>query len=233
MGHFEKRGNFGGNKRFGGGGFGGGEKPEMHQATCADCGNTCEVPFKPNGKKPVYCRDCFRKEEGGNDFKKFDKPRRDFGGREERPRFEEKRMFEATCSECGNRCEVPFRPSGEKPVYCNNCFAASRGDSPRGDRNESRGGDNFFENKKPEFKKPEVSKAEFDALNSKLDRILKTLEIIQGKKEFVIDKPAAKAEKPAVIAKPVEKPAIAEKPAAKEAKKEKAEKTVNKKKKKA
>jgi hypothetical protein len=24
----------------------------------------CEVPFRPNGKKPVYCRDCFRKEDG-------------------------------------------------------------------------------------------------------------------------------------------------------------------------
>jgi len=33
---------------------------ELHQADCADCGKSCEVPFKPNGRKPVYCRDCFR-----------------------------------------------------------------------------------------------------------------------------------------------------------------------------
>lgn len=32
---------------------------EMHQATCVACRKFCEVPFKPNGKKPVYCRDCF------------------------------------------------------------------------------------------------------------------------------------------------------------------------------
>lgn len=32
---------------------------EMHQATCVSCKKFCEVPFKPNGKKPVYCRDCF------------------------------------------------------------------------------------------------------------------------------------------------------------------------------
>ena len=25
---------------------------EMHKATCADCGNECEVPFKPSGDKP-------------------------------------------------------------------------------------------------------------------------------------------------------------------------------------
>ena len=32
---------------------------EMHQASCVSCKKFCEVPFKPNGKKPVYCRDCF------------------------------------------------------------------------------------------------------------------------------------------------------------------------------
>ncbi|MFH2019910.1 MAG: CxxC-x17-CxxC domain-containing protein [archaeon] len=34
---------------------------EMHKAKCAECGNECEVPFKPIEGKPVYCRDCFRK----------------------------------------------------------------------------------------------------------------------------------------------------------------------------
>ena len=43
-------------------GFGrGGSRPqrEMHQATCAACGATTEVPFRPSGDRPVYCRDCF------------------------------------------------------------------------------------------------------------------------------------------------------------------------------
>jgi CxxC-x17-CxxC domain-containing protein len=31
----------------------------MHSAICASCKKTCEVPFRPNGDKPVYCRDCF------------------------------------------------------------------------------------------------------------------------------------------------------------------------------
>ena len=34
---------------------------EMHKAKCADCGNECEVPFKPTEGKPVYCRDCYQK----------------------------------------------------------------------------------------------------------------------------------------------------------------------------
>ena len=35
-------------------------KREMHKATCADCKNECEVPFKPTEGKPVYCRECYR-----------------------------------------------------------------------------------------------------------------------------------------------------------------------------
>ncbi len=37
------------------------EDRQMHKATCSDCGNECEVPFKPTEGKPVRCRDCFAK----------------------------------------------------------------------------------------------------------------------------------------------------------------------------
>ena len=49
-----------------GGGYGGGEggyargPREMHDATCARCGNQTQVPFRPTGARPVYCSDCFR-----------------------------------------------------------------------------------------------------------------------------------------------------------------------------
>jgi len=33
----------------------------MHKVTCADCGNEAEVPFKPDGERPVYCQDCYKK----------------------------------------------------------------------------------------------------------------------------------------------------------------------------
>ncbi|HLD57392.1 MAG TPA: CxxC-x17-CxxC domain-containing protein [archaeon] len=49
----------------GGGGFGGrrsfGGPREMHDAVCSDCGQQTQVPFKPSGDRPVYCRDCFQK----------------------------------------------------------------------------------------------------------------------------------------------------------------------------
>ena len=34
---------------------------EMHKATCADCKQDCEVPFKPAEGKPVYCKECYAK----------------------------------------------------------------------------------------------------------------------------------------------------------------------------
>lgn len=45
----------------GGGGFSRGARPqrEMFPATCAACGVETEVPFRPSGDRPVYCRDCF------------------------------------------------------------------------------------------------------------------------------------------------------------------------------
>lgn len=63
---------------------------EAHKTTCDGCHAPCEVPFVPNGKKPVYCRNCYKgkdtttsftgqpfsapteytKEDGGSDLKK-------------------------------------------------------------------------------------------------------------------------------------------------------------------
>lgn len=84
-GGFAPRRDFGGRPSFGGdrGGFRGGagagkfgRATELHQAICADCGKSCEVPFKPNGRKPVYCKDCFSRNEGGGES--GSRPARDF-----------------------------------------------------------------------------------------------------------------------------------------------------------
>jgi CxxC-x17-CxxC domain-containing protein len=44
-----------------GGGYDRGPR-EMFSATCASCGREAQVPFRPNGTKPVYCSDCFQKQ---------------------------------------------------------------------------------------------------------------------------------------------------------------------------
>jgi len=35
---------------------------------------------------------------------------------------QEREMFPAVCATCGKDTMVPFQPSGEKPVYCRECF---------------------------------------------------------------------------------------------------------------
>jgi CxxC-x17-CxxC domain-containing protein len=32
-------------------------------------------------------------------------------------------MHKATCAECKKECEVPFKPSQDRPVYCRDCFS--------------------------------------------------------------------------------------------------------------
>jgi CxxC-x17-CxxC domain-containing protein len=34
---------------------------EMHETTCAGCGQTAQVPFIPRDDRPVYCSDCFQR----------------------------------------------------------------------------------------------------------------------------------------------------------------------------
>jgi len=41
----------------------------LHKAICADCKKGCEVPFKPSGERPVYCKECFSKRKRADSFK--------------------------------------------------------------------------------------------------------------------------------------------------------------------
>lgn len=93
------RGGYGGarNDRGGRGGYGNdsGER-ELFSAVCAECGNTCEVPFKPTGDKPVLCGDCFSKDKPG---------RGDRGRRDERPRRDDRRGDRGGRDAMNNRSE--------------------------------------------------------------------------------------------------------------------------------
>lgn len=166
-----------GKRSFGGGGGRDGGRPPMHRATCSECGNSCEVPFKPTGDRPVYCNDCFKKGDNSGasrdrDFNRDSRPSarperpmrfdrsedrnyRDSGFNRDFGRDSKPAMHSAICSECGNTCEVPFKPTGEKPIFCNNCFKKG------GNAGNKGGGEQF--------------KGQLDALNAKLDKILKLL----------------------------------------------------------
>jgi CxxC-x17-CxxC domain-containing protein len=89
---------------------------------------------------------------------------RGFGGGGDRP------MYKATCSNCGKECEVPFRPTQGKPVYCSDCFEkmgnGGRSDAPRQERPDFR----------PSSPVSGPNNAQLEALNVKLDKIISLLE---------------------------------------------------------
>ncbi|MFA6536806.1 MAG: CxxC-x17-CxxC domain-containing protein [Patescibacteria group bacterium] len=167
MGNFDSGRKFGSGNKFGGGGgrsFGGGGGgrsrgfggPSIrHKAICSECGNECELPFRPTGDRPVFCSNCFGKQQdqnqgdsrpssyGFNTEKRYDKPRH--ADRQERQRFD------AVCAKCGATFQLPFRPIPGKTVFCDNCF----------DRPTTKGSCDCGE--------------QIKMLNEKLDKILKIL----------------------------------------------------------
>lgn len=99
------------------------------------------------------------------------------GGRDSgRPSFGgDREMHDATCSSCGKSCQVPFRPTGAKPVYCSDCFRNqnARESSPR--RYEGGNDRNFEQRTSAPSERPQNNE-QFDSLNAKLDKILSILE---------------------------------------------------------
>ncbi len=43
-------------------------------------------------------------------------------------------MHDAVCSDCGKKCQVPFKPMEGKPVYCRECFQKHRKPRHEGSR---------------------------------------------------------------------------------------------------
>ena len=78
-------------------------------------------------------------------------------------------MHDVTCDKCGKECQVPFRPSGDKPVLCSDCFRqkdTSRSFSPRDSNREGSGS-------------PGVSSQQINQINAKLDKILSVLQELE------------------------------------------------------
>lgn len=42
-----------------------------------------------------------------------------------RSSYGEREMFDVICASCGAETKVPFRPSGDRPVYCSDCYKKS------------------------------------------------------------------------------------------------------------
>ncbi|MFS8130750.1 MAG: CxxC-x17-CxxC domain-containing protein [Candidatus Dojkabacteria bacterium] len=135
-----------------------------------------------------------------------------FGRRDERSSFnnnrggsDDRQMFPAVCDNCGKDCEVPFRPNGSKPVFCNDCFRKMGGNDR--DENSDRFDFKTTSYERPSFEKPSFEKRDharveskptnsindvyvkqqFDVLNTKLNKILAALETQPEKKAKVVE----------------------------------------------
>lgn len=132
--------------------------------------------------------------------------RKSFGGGNRGPVT----MHKAVCDKCNKNCEVPFRPSGDKPIYCNECFGGKKEGGSRNDYND-RGDRKDFGNFKPrrDFEdknsKPftpnntssnisEDVKKQLSEMNIKLDRLIKSIEGLSAPKATVVKAPLSKVE---------------------------------------
>jgi len=99
---------------------------------------------RPRGSREGYSRNSSsgRKSFGRRGSSRFSGPRREI------------QRTKVTCSSCGKTCEVPFKPTSDKPVYCDDCFAKKGKTGPNTGSNKN-----------------------FDIINEKLDKIMKALKI--------------------------------------------------------
>src|SRR4051812_45204696 len=108
--------------------------------TCRDCGQ--EFTFTSGEQdfyssrgfsEPTRCADCraARKaqRDGGSSYGSYGSG--GGGGGYSSASRGQRQMYSATCSSCGKEAQVPFQPSGDKPVYCSDCFQ-QRGGGTRG-----------------------------------------------------------------------------------------------------
>jgi CxxC-x17-CxxC domain-containing protein len=180
------------------------------RATCDECGRTCTLPFKPTSGKPVYCSECFQSNKdtennsfGRRDFSNRNSTRRDFNDRDSRSSG----MFHAVCDDCGRDCEVPFKPSPNKEVFCSRCFENKDTITVKHYGKNAEASREFAPKTQPNN---DEMKKQMDILNSKLDKILKLLNSHEEKvpvevKELKVEKSTKATKKAKVKKKAVKK----------------------------
>lgn len=90
--------------------------------TCRDCG--VEFVFSA-AEQEFYAEKGFTNEPGRcPDCRRARKQQQNGGGFRSNNNRQQREMFPATCAACGVETQVPFRPSGDRPVYCSDCYSS-------------------------------------------------------------------------------------------------------------
>jgi CxxC-x17-CxxC domain-containing protein len=116
--------------------------------TCRDCGQAFTFTsgeqdfYASRGfSEPTRCPDCRaarKAQREGGSYTTYASSGSSYGGGYSSSGRGSREMFRAVCSNCGKEALVPFQPSGDKPVYCSECFQ-QRGGSSRGGYGRSGG----------------------------------------------------------------------------------------------
>ena len=125
---------------------------------------------------------------GGNDKKQFGGP---------------KQLFSAICADCRKPCQVPFRPSGDKPIYCKDCFM-KRKEKSAGDtwRSDAPQGGSPKQNTAPAKPQQSSGGVQLADLKRQMDVMSGKLDILLQKREGVGSKPKKTATKKVSAKKP-------------------------------
>lgn len=97
--------------------------------SCVDCGSEftfsaseqtrfAELGFTNEPKRCAPCR-AAKKRDGGGGGGRGPRGGGGGGGASMGPPRE---LFSSVCAECGKEARVPFKPRGDRPVYCSDCF---------------------------------------------------------------------------------------------------------------
>ena len=92
--------------------------------TCKDCGSSFDFSVRDQAfyaekgfeNEPQRCRDCRNARKAQRSTGLGQVPSSTAGLRE---------MHDAVCAQCGTATTVPFRPRGDRPVYCRSCYSAT------------------------------------------------------------------------------------------------------------
>ena len=109
--------------------------------TCQDCGQSftfsaddqqyhAEKGYSNEPKRCPSCRQARRSDHGGSSsYANYNSGYRSgfSGGGSFRSQdgygSSRREMHPAVCAQCGKNTQVPFRPRGDRPVYCSDCFS--------------------------------------------------------------------------------------------------------------